>query len=299
VSNLVLTLLVVRREWAFVDFGDLRFLAGGRAAGTVVAAGVLASLSQVLFDLLFATLVLIAVGLSLLRGGFPRSGRNLTLAGFASGLMGTLSSIGGPPVALIYQGVDPPRFRATLGVLLVLGATLSIAATWVVGRFGDTEVILSAVIVPAAFVGFWLSRFGIHWANGPRVRVAVLVLSTRARAVDQRSAWGAGADSRGCQLACAALPRPDEVEHVLGLPRVAERILGDPHPRLRALRPDVADGRQPGGVVHRASPHHDDLRDLRLVVEASAAGAADPGTAIPALRRHVEGQGLTLHDLEG
>jgi uncharacterized membrane protein YfcA len=180
VSNLVLTLLVVRREWAFVDFRDLRFLAGGRAAGTVVAAGVLASLSQVLFDLLFGTLVLIAVGLSLLRGGFPRSGRNLTLAGFASGLMGTLSSIGGPPVALIYQGVDPPRFRATLGVLLVLGATLSIAATWAVGRFGDTEVILSAVIVPAAFVGFWLSRFGIHWASGPRVRVAVLVLSTSA-----------------------------------------------------------------------------------------------------------------------
>jgi uncharacterized membrane protein YfcA len=151
VSNLVLTLLVVRREWSFVDF-----------------------------DLLFATLVLIAVGLSLPRGGFEHSARNLTVAGVASGLMGTLSSIGGPPVALVYQGVEPSRFRATLGVLLVLGASMSIAATWTVGRFGETEVALAGVLIPAAFVGFWLSRFGIRWMSGPRVRVAVLVLSSLA-----------------------------------------------------------------------------------------------------------------------
>ena len=76
-------------------------------------------------------------------------------------------------MALVYQGVDPPRFRATLGVLLALGATLSIAATWVVGRFGPTETLLSALIVPASFLGFWLSRYGLGWGNGPRVRVAV------------------------------------------------------------------------------------------------------------------------------
>lgn len=180
VSNLVLTLLVVRREWSSVDFASLRFLASGRLCGTLLAGAVLAHVSQVVFDLLFAALVLIAVALSLPRGGFARSPRNLTVAGVASGLMGTLSSIGGPPVALVYQGVDPPRFRATLGVLLILGASMSIATTWAVGRFGDTEAALSGVLVPAAFVGFWLSRFGIHWVNGPRVRVAVLVLSSTA-----------------------------------------------------------------------------------------------------------------------
>ena len=180
VSNLVLTLLVVRREWGFVDFDALRFLAGGRLLGTVIAAGVLAKLSPALFDVLFATLVLIAVGLSLPRRGFERSARNLAVAGVASGLMGTLAAIGGPPVALVYHGVAPPRFRATLGVLLVLGASMSIAAAWAVGRFGHTEIALSAVLVPAAFVGFWLSRFGIRWMNGPRVRVAGLVLSSAA-----------------------------------------------------------------------------------------------------------------------
>jgi uncharacterized membrane protein YfcA len=180
VSNLVLTLFVVRREWSFVDFGSLRFLASGRLVGTILAGVVLANVSQTLFDLLFATLVLIAVGLSLPRGGFERSARNLAVAGVASGLMGTISSIGGPPVALVYQSADPPRFRATLGVLLVLGASMSIATTWAVGRFGETEVLLSSVLVPAAIAGFWLSRFGIRWMNGPRVRVAVLVLSSAA-----------------------------------------------------------------------------------------------------------------------
>lgn len=180
VSNLVLTLLVARRDWSSARFHDLKFIVGGRIAGTVVAAGLLVNLSQTLFDLLFGSLVLAAVGLCLIRGDFDRSGRNLTIAGAASGLMGTLSSIGGPPVAIIYQGVNPAGFRATLSLNLVAGATVSIPALWLVGRFGPIELALSAILVPAAAFGFWLSRFGLTWVDVERVRASVLVLSTLA-----------------------------------------------------------------------------------------------------------------------
>ncbi len=179
-SNLVLTLLVVKRDWSSASFHDLKFIVSGRIAGTIVAALLLVNLPRALFDALFGSLVLAAVGLCLLRGGFDRSGRNLTIAGVASGLMGTLSSIGGPPVAIIYQGVNPAGFRATLGLNLVLGATVSILALWLVGRYGAVEARLSAILVPAAIAGFWLSRFGLEWVDVDRVRTSVLVLSTLA-----------------------------------------------------------------------------------------------------------------------
>jgi uncharacterized membrane protein YfcA len=191
VSNLVLTMLVARREWSSVDFHALRFIVGGRLVGTILAAGVLAKISGAGFDLLFGMLVLIAVVLSLLGGGYPRSPRNLSIAGIASGLMGTLSSIGGPPVALVYQGTDPSRFRATLGVHLIVGATLSLIAVWSVGRFGTTELMLAGVLIPAALTGFWLSRFGIDLVEAGHIRWAVLVLSTLSALVILSRAVGA------------------------------------------------------------------------------------------------------------
>lgn len=178
VSNLVLTLFVARREWSAVDFVALRYIVGGRFVGTIIAAALLARLSGAGFDLLFGVLVLVAVGLCLVRGGYERSPRNLSIAGVASGLMGTLSSIGGPPVVLVYQGADPPRFRATLGVHLIVGASLSLLAVWAVGRFGVTELKLAGLLIPAALSGFWLSRFAVGLVQVDHIRTAVLVLST-------------------------------------------------------------------------------------------------------------------------
>lgn len=177
VSNLVLTLLVARREWGDADLPSLKFVVSGRLVGTVIAALLLADLSRTLFDAVFGVVVLVAIGLSQRRGGFARSPRNLAIAGTASGLMGTLSSIGGPPVALVYQNAKPAEFRATLGAHLLVGATISLVAVWAVGHFGRTEFVLSALLTPAAMLGFWLSRFGLPWVESAHIRSAVVVLS--------------------------------------------------------------------------------------------------------------------------
>ena len=71
-------------------------------------------------------------------------------------------------------------FRATLAVNLVIGASVSLLALRLVGRFGPVEIALAGILVPAALIGFWLSRFGILWVDAARVRVAVLMLSAAA-----------------------------------------------------------------------------------------------------------------------
>jgi uncharacterized membrane protein YfcA len=178
VSNLALTILVTRREWSHVDVPGLKLTLLGRLTGTALAMGLLMVVSTRAFDLLFGFMVLVAVALSLGRSAFERAPLVLALAGAASGLMGTLSSIGGPPVALVYQGASPSMFRATLGANLLVGAGFSIAALAFVGRFGPTEVMFSAVLVPCAVVGYWLSHLGLDWLDASRIRISVLVLSS-------------------------------------------------------------------------------------------------------------------------
>jgi len=179
-ASLVLTALVAWRERLSVEVEGLKFIITGRAIGTVPAVWVFATISGAAFDALFGLLVLLAVGLSLVRGGFERSGRNLTLAGIASGMMGTLSSIGGPPVALMYQSVPPAVFRATLGVHLIVGTSMSLLSIWLVGRLGAVELALSGILIPPVLLGYGLSRFGMHLVDATLLRRAVLVLSSSA-----------------------------------------------------------------------------------------------------------------------
>jgi type III secretory pathway component EscU len=46
----------------------------------------------------------------------------LMAAGFASGFMGTITSVGTPPMGLVMQNVEPGRLRATVGMFLVFGS---------------------------------------------------------------------------------------------------------------------------------------------------------------------------------
>ena len=192
-SNLFLTVFVARREWSEADFTGLTFVIVGRLAGTGAAAALLATMSRTLFDACFGVLVLAGVLLSIVHGDIVRNRVNLALAGVASGLMGTLSSIGGPPVALVYQSVGPTEFRATLGIHFLVGGAMSFLAIWAVGRFAATEALLAALLVPPALLGYWLSRFAIRWVDARHVRGSVLVLSAAAAVVVLWRAFEAGA----------------------------------------------------------------------------------------------------------
>ena len=192
-SNLFLTVFVARREWSEADFTGLKFVIVGRLAGTGAAAALLATISQTVFDACFGVLVLVGVVLSIVHGDIVRNRVNLVVAGVASGLMGTLSSIGGPPVALAYQSVAPTVFRATLGVHFLVGGAMSFVAIWVVGRFNSTEAVLAALLVPPALLGYWLSRFGIRWVDARHVRASVLVLSAAAAVIVLWRAYEAAA----------------------------------------------------------------------------------------------------------
>jgi len=179
-SSVVLTLLIAFRERAAIDFSGLGFAVVGRILGTLLAALVWIVLPSGGFDFLFAGLVLLGVALSLSSLRVEPKPTTATAAGALSGFMGTLSSIGGPPMALLYQRQSGPRIRGTLSGHFVIGALISLVALAAVGRYGQEEIVLSIELIPAILAGYLASGWVRESVDRVGARPFVLGLSVLA-----------------------------------------------------------------------------------------------------------------------
>jgi uncharacterized membrane protein YfcA len=159
---------------------QVRWAIAGLVPGTVAGGVVLATLSTDVLSIAFACLVVLAVGLSLSGLEPRRTPRSLAAAGAASGVMGTVSGIGGPPIALVYQPEPAALLRATLPRFFLAGSLLSIIAISASGRLGAEEIRPSIVLAIAAQVGWLVSKPLVRHVDGRSARPVVLALSVGA-----------------------------------------------------------------------------------------------------------------------
>ncbi|HSR14250.1 MAG TPA: sulfite exporter TauE/SafE family protein [Gemmatimonadales bacterium] len=186
----LLTVLMARRDWASVQGEDLTWSIGGRVAGTVAALAVLTVMSAGAVDLLFGALILLGVALSASGVHLRPAPRVLIAAGALSGFMGTLTSIGGPAIALVYQHEPGPRIRGTLSAFFVVGVVISVAGLAAIGRFGREELVLGATLLPGIVIGYLASHRTAGALDQGYIRPAVLVVSAAAAiAVILRDLW--------------------------------------------------------------------------------------------------------------
>lgn len=173
----ILTLLIARRDLAHVDLKGAGWVFVGRVPTSVAAALTVASLPEDALAITLACLVIVAVAMSAFGVRFKRTPPNLVGAGALSGVMGTISSVGGPPVAMMYQDTTGAALRGTVSVILATGAAISMALLAAVGRFGLHELQVSLVLLPPTVVGFFVSRWTTRYLDRGFVRPAVLGLS--------------------------------------------------------------------------------------------------------------------------
>ena len=143
-------------------------------APAIVALG---SLSDTWFSIFFATLIFLAVGLSVSGWRLPVTPRNLFFSGIISGFGGTLASVGGPPMGLLYQHEESKRMRGTIAFYFAVSGVMSLTALWMFGHFGRRELTLASVLVPGMLVGYLLSNFTAPLLDVSRTRPIVLMLS--------------------------------------------------------------------------------------------------------------------------
>lgn len=173
-----LTLLVARRERGSLDFRGIRWALVGRIPGTVAGSLAVAVLPEGPLAVLFGFLVLLAVVLSLTGWHLRPTTKTLLTAGAASGFMGTATSIGGPPMALVYQRSTGAELRATLAAYFVVGAAFSLAMLAVVGEFGMEELRLGLVLLPGMLLGYATSGALVRVLDRGYTRAAVLTFAS-------------------------------------------------------------------------------------------------------------------------
>lgn len=172
-----LTVLLAIRERGGIDRRGFGWLFVGRVPATIVAALLLASLPERGIAFTIAGIVLVAVVLSLVGWRLRRTPGVFVTVGAASGVMGTLSSVGGPPLALLYQDARGRELRGTLSAIFVVGTIISIVALVLVGRFGKEELLASLAMVPGVLLGYAASRWTAPIVDRRALRPAVLGFS--------------------------------------------------------------------------------------------------------------------------
>jgi uncharacterized membrane protein YfcA len=179
-ASFVLNLLIARREHRGSVDPRIGGAIAGQLVGAVAAGAVLASVPTRSLSLLFAGCVLAAVALSASGLHLSPTPRTLAGTGLASGFMGTLSGIGGPPIALVYQHAEGPVLRATLARFFLVGTVVSVPTLIVVGELAVDELVATAALLPGVIVGFAASKPLVRHIDRRSVRPFVLGLSAAA-----------------------------------------------------------------------------------------------------------------------
>lgn len=183
VAALMLTLVMSYRDRGGIDVSGVGWAFVGRVPGSVLGALLLATMSESQLELAVAVTVFVGVAMAGSGLRVPITRPTLLGAGFLSGVMGTTTAIGGPPIAIVYQHATGPNLRGTLSGFFVVGSILSMATLALVGRFGLAQIRDGVLLLPGLLVGYLLSLPATRVLDRGYTRGAVLTVSAAAALV--------------------------------------------------------------------------------------------------------------------
>ena len=173
----ILSLLNCIRYRQQLHFSNIKLALLARIPGSILGILLLALLPPIFFAIGFSLLIMLSVLLTYRRIDIHHCERNLVIAGFFSGLMGTTTSVGGPPIALVYQNSNLSTLRAELGLFFLIGTLVSLAMLFVSGNINYAQVELTLPLVPALFVGFFLSFYLDKYLGQRYLKPLIAVIS--------------------------------------------------------------------------------------------------------------------------
>ena len=174
VVALPMVMLLAYRERAGLDRAGFARLTAGRVPGTALGAYVLTLVSPDLVAVIVGVILLLAAAASVAAAGVRTTPRAEVAAGFASGIAGTVGSLGGPALALAYQDRTGPVLRATISLAFAVGVVVSLAAIAIVGEIRSGPVQLGLLMIPATLLGLEVGRRLAGRIAGRWLRPAIL-----------------------------------------------------------------------------------------------------------------------------
>ena len=176
-ASCVLASLALWRLPSKVEPSEIRVALVGLVAGTAVAGAIVATMDSAALTRLLGGLIVLGVILALSGWSAPITRRNLIVAGGGAGFLGTIAGVHAPPVALLYQGMNPARVRGAILTFVVLGNALSIVALAFTGTFGMDQIKATLFLAPGGAVGLLLAPRLARLIDAQRLRLGVLAIS--------------------------------------------------------------------------------------------------------------------------
>lgn len=180
---LMMPAVTLMREHHEIDWRGLGWSLPLRVVGTYFGVLLVASFPPAGLGIAVGVMVLVSVVLTGRYVRIPVNVGTLSAAGFISGVTGTATSIGGPPMAILYQHHPPHQIRSTLGVFFIVGAALSLTGLGLAGELETSTFYLALTMAPALVTGFVISRFLKRRVPHHRIRTGVLLVSGLSAAV--------------------------------------------------------------------------------------------------------------------
>ncbi|EAS64704.1 sulfite exporter TauE/SafE family protein [Photobacterium angustum] len=173
---LFISLLNALKHRSSIELGGLKMAILGRVPGSIAGAALLVYVSAHVLTLWIGLLVLLAVVVSVLPYRIEPTPRRMVIAGFFSGLFGTSSAIGGPPMAILLQHQEANQLRGNLSAFFVFSSIVSLVAQIPVGFLSLDKLWLTLPLIPSAWLGYWLALKTTQSLPKEKVRYAALIL---------------------------------------------------------------------------------------------------------------------------
>ena len=165
------------REWRHVNGGEVGIGLAGRMIGAVIATWVIAVLpDRSMFSPVFGVTILAMLVLAIAGWRMSFTMANLAAMGWISGLTGTITGVGAPPLAMVYQDRAALAARPTLNAFFSIGSLMSLILLVLAGLSGPDDVIVALVFLPAMVLGLNLARIARPYVDH-RFRLAMWSVS--------------------------------------------------------------------------------------------------------------------------
>ena len=188
-SALTLSLVMAASHWESISFSGLKFAILGRVPGTICGGMLLVWISIEQLALWVGISVIVAVILSLSNLKLKPSTGSLFSAGFLSGFMGTSTSIGGPPMALLLQHEKSDFIRANMSAFFCVSCLMSLMMLLLVGKLDHGHIVLFLPFFPATLTGYWLAMKTVRKISHNSLRYSSLVLCLLAGSMTVAYYW--------------------------------------------------------------------------------------------------------------
>ncbi len=178
ITGFMLSLIIVLQQRQNLPWRRVMPAIIARLPGAWLGAWLLLVIPQATLSLLFGSAILLAVILSLRSFTLRVSPTSLAISGFISGAIGTATSVGGPPMALIYQHEPRHTARNEIAAFFLIGTPGSIVVLALQGGIDQYSLILSLKMLPGVFLGWALARLMERRLNMSSARTALLTVSS-------------------------------------------------------------------------------------------------------------------------